>query len=572
MSNGKTSWIPVKSLIMRNMLIKPISSETVVTPIDLVNADKNLPESLRKCITLHDFGKSGKGLGLIAEKEYNEGDIIFIEVPVIELKDGHQFSQQWYALSKPLQSLVLSLHNNLDSIFHLLNSNRGVSKDFDSETNPETLRAHAVFGTNCFNMKYKEDEYPSLFLLLSRINHSCDPCAKIVDVLLPNQSPAAALIAVRKIPKGCEIDISYISDLKLLLPYDDRQEILKERFSRCLCKRCSQEDGSGLIIDNTRLLKCRSCSIGTRVGFAEGSLFGKCSNENCNRQIKFKNTTRPYLNGVIATLGAKCNGQSSTKGTQRSDTEKYEVTIKRSSIESKAPLSKDAIEFLQGFIGGYKLMKVKKDYFDFINEMKVSGGIDESLQNPEKIGLKKDNLVVKDDTLYWLEKKKVDEYRELERNVTPNHSDPDYYEEFLISALHILGENHWVTGWIHNMIFQLCGLLTDDRYCQMIGARRQPKGYNRAIEHAEKNIDIWNHHTGRLCHQRAWKHEKIGDLCSANRKFSESIGHYQFALKELSLILSTGSRHVTRVEGKLQKAIEGVEQRVEINSFSLQTL
>ena len=544
MSSGKTRWIPVKSLIMRNMLMKPISSETVITPIDLVNGN-NFPESLRKCVSLHDFGESGKGLGLMAEKEYNEGDIIFIEAPVIGLNQtsAKAITNSFEALSKPLQNLVLSLYANgcHYSRLYLPYLNRGVSKAFDPKTGPKIPREIDVFLTNRFST---EDYDHSLFLLLSRINHSCDPCAKRVDVLLPNQSPASALIAGRKIPKGCEIDISYISDQKLLLPYDDRQENLKERFSRCLCKRCSQEDGSGLIIDNTRLLKCRSCSIGTRVGFAEGSLFGKCSNENCNRQIKFKN--RPELNGVIATLGAKCNGQSS------SETEKYEVTIKRSSIESKTSLSKVANE-------RYKLMKVKRSSFDFINDMEASGAIDERLQHPEKFGLKKEDLVVKDDTLYRLEKEKVDEYRELERNVATNPTDPDYYEEFLKSALQILGENHWVIERFHDMILDLCAQLTNDRYCQRMGARRQPKGYNRAIEHAKKNIDIWNQHAGRLCQKRAWKHEKIGDLCSANRKFAKSIEHYQSALKELSLIYSTGSHHVTTVEGKLQKAIEGVE-------------
>ena len=193
------------------------------------------------------------------------------------------------------------------------------------------------------NLKY--GNYDSLYLLFrcfGAINpHSCDPNALKVLVDHPNQSPALSLVAAKKIPKGCEINISHLPDYELLLPHDQRQEKLK---FVCGCKRCTHKDGCGLIVDCTRLLKCRSCGMGTRVGLVGGSLFGPCSNTKCNRKIKIKNlVNRKDLNGVIATLGAKC--ESITDGTQGSETERYEVTIKLSNdsidLETKIPSSKD---------------------------------------------------------------------------------------------------------------------------------------------------------------------------------------------------------------------------------------
>ena len=579
-SNGQIRWIAIKNLKLDNMLMKPITSQTVITPDDLVKADNTIPKNLRKCVSLRDFGdkaKPGKGLGLVAEKEYNVGDIIFIETPVIEIKNCDSMElmtalgREMTRLSKPLKQLVLKLHCGIPFF---------ADKEF-----PETLttilpdvdiieRTISIFNTNGFcTLDPSGEMCKSLYLLISRVNHSCDPCATRVNVVLPNQYPAGCLVAIKKIPKGDEITINYIAEFELQWPYVDRQIRLKRFIGDefwCLCKRCIQPDGCGLIVDNTRVLKCRACDNGQRLGLVAGSLFGPCSNVNCNRKIKIKNlVNRADLNGVIATLGARCKDQSNKNGAQSSETERYEVTIKLSNSskdqDTKTPLSRTTItgndlirNHYKNIIEKYKLMSIKRSCFEFIDVAGSSDGIPENLMYTDNFSLKSDDLVIKDDTLYKLEKKAVDEYTDfLEQHVSklePNTNTYQYernlkgqkkltlIEQFFESASQKLCKNHWVIeGWNEELFWYV----------------DHTKEYKLAIEYGEKNIDVWNNHVHRLCQQRANRHEDIGDLFRHNGEFAKAVKHYQLALRELSLLFSTGYHCVTTVEEKLQKAVQG---------------
>ena len=541
-SNGQIRWIPIQNLKLDNMLMKPITSQTLITPKDLVKAGNTIPKNLRKCVSLRDFGDNvfpGKGLGLIAEKEYNVGDIIFIETPVIEIKNGNTMElmtgldRQMARLSNPLKRLVFRLH-----------SGNPIADNEFSKAFPN-LKTISIFNANGFCTRDPSgEECRSLYLLISRVNHSCDPCANRVNVVLPNQSPAGCLVAIKKIPKGDEITINYIADFELTWPYDDRQLSLK-RFMNdkkfwCLCKRCNPEDGCGLIVDNTRVLKCRACDNGQRLGLVGGSLFGPCSNVNCNRKIKIKNlVNRSDLNGVIATLGAKHKEQPNKNGGQSSETERYEVTIKLSNTSKdqdiKKPLSRNIIE-------NYKVMSIKRSCFDFIDVAGSSDGIPEKSIYTDNFSLKSDDLVIKDDTLYMMEKKLVDEYKFY----MPRQTTRTLYEQFFEAASQKLCENHWVIEGCNEGLY---------------GHVDPTKEYKLAIEYGEKNIDVWNNHVHRLCQQRANRHEDIGDLFRHNGEFAKAVKHYQLALRELSLLFSTGYHCVTTVEEKLQKAVQGDKSR-----------
>ena len=341
----------------------------------------------------------------------------------------------------------------------------------------------------------------------------------------PNQSPATCLVAARKIPEGCKISVSYLSESGLTEPHELRQVKLKGRWKFvCVCKRCTQEDGCGLIVDSTRKLKCRSCNMGTRVGLVGGSLFGPCSNANCNQKIKIKNLVkRKDLNGVIATLGAKC--ESTTDSVPSTETERYEITIKLSNDLNDMETKKQP----KNITSNFKVMSLKRSCFEFINVEGTSDAISEKPMYSDKLDLESDHWVIKDDILCKLETKIVNKGMELAKIDCTGRSNLTVINEFLSSASEVLCESHWMLERTHTLI------LNNLQYKEYTKNKHK-------LEHVEKVLHIWNHHVNRLSEQRSMAHVQMGDLFRTNGEFPKSVKHYLSALRELSLIYSTGQQ------------------------------
>ena len=89
----------------------------------------------------------------------------------------------------------------------------------------------------------------SVYLFISRINHSCCPnCVAIGNKEKFN------IRSIKAIPIGSEITISYIY---LYYPFNERQRKLKEYNFICNCERCLLKNDSHLFV-----ARCEQCENG----------------------------------------------------------------------------------------------------------------------------------------------------------------------------------------------------------------------------------------------------------------------------------------------------------------------
>eukprot|EP00929_Paragymnodinium_shiwhaense_P045798 TRINITY_DN23348_c0_g1_i2.p1 TRINITY_DN23348_c0_g1~~TRINITY_DN23348_c0_g1_i2.p1 ORF type:complete len:659 (+),score=29.10 TRINITY_DN23348_c0_g1_i2:172-2148(+) len=165
-------------------------------------------------------------LGVFANKEFRLAQAILHEEPVLKSRDSGSMSravkkmelQRAFALlPPPKQAAVSKLHTLSRGSAALIN----------------------MFETNAF---LTGDEGSELFLLLSRVNHSCDPnCVKSCNV-----DGSSTLIALRDIKQGEEITVSYESDCYLLLRDEERRAHPRlARVRPCKCQRCRNQECAG---------------------------------------------------------------------------------------------------------------------------------------------------------------------------------------------------------------------------------------------------------------------------------------------------------------------------------------
>ncbi|KNC85845.1 hypothetical protein SARC_01991 [Sphaeroforma arctica JP610] len=102
----------------------------------------------------------------------------------------------------------------------------------------------------------------------SRLKHSCAPnCCRAI-----NSAGRVMVRALRPIPKGMELTVSYLDPTKRLCSGADRQELLRRLGFSCECNRCEAEfdDSFGFYCPNP---KC---------GPPDGSSLGKLDYNHCN--------------------------------------------------------------------------------------------------------------------------------------------------------------------------------------------------------------------------------------------------------------------------------------------------
>lgn len=123
-----------------------------------------------------------------------------------------------------------------------------------------------------------------LYLVLSRLNHSCHPNALVVEPkwdppkvrptgLDPLNPCKMVLVALRDIAQDEEITISYIAEDELLEPTAKRRESLSSWGFCCACKRCATEDSDGLL----RTFRCTNGVSCVGVHAATGMRLGPCN-------------------------------------------------------------------------------------------------------------------------------------------------------------------------------------------------------------------------------------------------------------------------------------------------------
>lgn len=238
----------------------------------------------------------GKGRVMIAQKDVEQGELLFIEPPlhIVQedeenaafwtLKDlcaqgGDSFDYEplwyWCALSSltdeqlnggpkigSLESVTADQHRQLLSLYHEpveepSDAVVAICEALGLEVQPliveELLQAWIL---NCF--EHSEDPLGySAYFASSFISHSCGPNAAWVE----DDDGGHMLRAREPIEKGDEITISYLEEHVLLHSAQARKHFLQEtKLFECGCHRCAPPYGSDDIGEDTcRGFVCRKC-------------------------------------------------------------------------------------------------------------------------------------------------------------------------------------------------------------------------------------------------------------------------------------------------------------------------
>ena len=179
---------------------------------------------------------SGKGIGMIALKRFQVGDLIVRETPLINMPKKVFDNPQMDMIERWLDRKINSLSSEGRREFYDLSDCRSLDNG-----NKTTL---GIFFTNC--MTFLDDD-TALFPIMARVNHSCTPRAEFVT----NRSKSNQdLIAVTDINPGEEITLSYLSSSEEGSEITSkRMDYLRRQYAfQCVCQTCRNVDQ-----DNVRL-------------------------------------------------------------------------------------------------------------------------------------------------------------------------------------------------------------------------------------------------------------------------------------------------------------------------------
>jgi hypothetical protein len=160
-----------------------------------------------KCVTI-----PGKGMGMIATRDIENGELIIQEEPVFDVRRYSRIDylvDQFKKLSSTEQEAVMNLHN----------------------AHPEFGELHGIMNTNSL----KRGDNSILCLEVSRFNHSCLPNAEYTF-----SEPYQRVYAIRNIKKGDELCVSYSvfeGDIESV-----RLELKTKYGFDCMCELCDMKD------------------------------------------------------------------------------------------------------------------------------------------------------------------------------------------------------------------------------------------------------------------------------------------------------------------------------------------
>jgi len=226
----------------------------------------------------------GRGKILVTEKSYKQGEMLFVEEPVIEIlqespqpsmKDLKRWIDLFVQLPEEKQQGILELCCNEVAPKGVLASLLGqtgegakaLSGDLPVEVVWKFLR---IMEGNSFQVPTDAGVRVELVLLGSRMNHSCLPNA----LRGPGREKGTVEVrALRDLGEGEEVNVSYIGEA-LSKPTAPRRAILEARWQfKCLCERCQASDV-------LRAFRCEVCGgthlvPGVGTGDSENSV-GPC--------------------------------------------------------------------------------------------------------------------------------------------------------------------------------------------------------------------------------------------------------------------------------------------------------
>ena len=187
-----------------------------------------------------------KDLGLVATRVIKKGETIIREKPVFRTHES--LAQQFKQLRSEQQHELLCLYHSphlLDGILyrnHTKEDQEKVREMIEKCSENEDPLLTDIFNSNAITNAPDVGGRSSLYLLLSRINHSCNP--NVVWSYTRADPNIREVRALRDIDVGEELEVGY-SDKSLILyqTSDERRETLKQHWNfLCICSLCKDPE------------------------------------------------------------------------------------------------------------------------------------------------------------------------------------------------------------------------------------------------------------------------------------------------------------------------------------------
>ncbi|KAF4590778.1 hypothetical protein EYR40_009375 [Pleurotus pulmonarius] len=182
----------------------------------------------------------GKGLGMVATQDIEQGDLIASERPLLLAPHGMcGFRDIWFEYEATQEEQQAAMFSEVERVLRVAYDRM---RPDDQAAYMKLHNAHlddgsgpllGILRTNVYSLfDMQGSKYTGVFNELSRINHSCCPNA---DRTFHRASLSMRLYAVRDIQKGEEITTSYCD---LLAPFAKRQQYLARYGIHCECPPC----------------------------------------------------------------------------------------------------------------------------------------------------------------------------------------------------------------------------------------------------------------------------------------------------------------------------------------------
>jgi len=175
----------------------------------------------------------GSGVGMVAARNILVGDIIIREKPVIVVPPQIKSSQYtWKEKVKYLENAVSCLPEADKSNFFNLHDCKRLRGSVKS--------VEGIFRTNNFALgPLTASTAHGVFLLASRINHSCWPSCEVV---WREDYEEQEVVAIRDIEEGEELTICYLNIKDRMKTPVDRRKVLMPYGFTCSCRFCVEEE------------------------------------------------------------------------------------------------------------------------------------------------------------------------------------------------------------------------------------------------------------------------------------------------------------------------------------------
>ena len=178
----------------------------------------------------------GKGMGMIANKVFQPGDVILTEEPLIVIKDGepcYQILQRFDALTEEEKKVLLGLYDPGDD----------PTRDVPGVTDQNHRKFVRITWANSLQLcSYAELEVEGagVYPTVCRINHSCAPNAMWTWLAKDRSKRTKEIRACRRIEQGEEVCFSYTQLGNCFSSREERQQKLVNWFPSCACGVCAR--------------------------------------------------------------------------------------------------------------------------------------------------------------------------------------------------------------------------------------------------------------------------------------------------------------------------------------------